>query len=454
MAPIQVGSAPLSLFADLYELTMLQAYVEAGMIQRAVFSLFVRKLPTTRNYLLACGLETLLEQIERFRFGEEEIAYLASLRVFSKSFLKWLEEFRFNGDILALAEGTPFFANEPIVEIVASLPQAQLFETLVLNQVGMQTLLASKAVRVVEAAGGRPIIDFGSRRAQGVDAAVSGARAFYVAGLSATSLLAAGHAHGIPVSGTMAHSLIEAHFSETAAFEAFARSFPETVLLVDTYDTLAGVRRAAKLAKKLGPACKLRGIRLDFGDLLALSRASRDILDEAGLQRLQIIASGGLDEGRIAELVAAGAPIDAFGIGTDLSVSGDAPMLDIVYKLTEYDGIGRMKLSTNKITLPGRKQVFREFEGGRACRDVIASADESLPGTRLLQPVVIAGRRIVPRLALDAIRVNAKREIDSLPARLRSLDKAEPYPVGISHELTQTEHGARARIAEANADDC
>lgn len=437
------------LFADLYELTMLRAYAELGMEGESVFSVFVRKLPEERNFLIACGLDELLDEIERFRFSEDDIAYLRVLNLFPDDFLDGLRGFRFAGDIFALPEGTPFFANEPILELRAPIGQAQALETLVLNRIGLQTLLASKASRVVTAAAGRRVVDFGARRAQGADAAILGARAFAIAGVEGTSLLAAGARYHLPVAGTMAHSFIEAFPSEEEAFASFAALYPKTVLLVDTYDTLQGVRNAIDVARKLGPDRRPMGVRLDSGDLLGLSRSARALLDDAGLPDMKIVASGGLDEMKIEALVRAGAPIDIFGVGTDMSVSGDAPSLDISYKLTEYAGAGRMKLSTGKMTLPGRKQVFRRMEDGVAVGDVIARHDEIFPGTPLLAQVMRAGERIAPRESdLSAVRAAAARALDALPLEIRALAPvSECYPVTISQRLQADAKALRVRLA-------
>ena len=383
-----------ALFADLYQLTMLRAYFELGMASPSAFSLFVCKLPARRNFLIACGLAELLREIESLRFCDEQLGYLRGLGQFPESFLEWLRGFRFTGDIHAMREGTPFFPNEPILEVVAPIAEAQLIETIVLNQIGLQTILASKAARIVAAARGHPLVDFGARRAQGIDAAIKGARAFYIAGASASSNLAAGKAYGIPVSGTMAHSFVEACASEAQAFEAFARIFPETTLLVDTYDTLAGVAKVIALSKSLGPEFEVRSIRLDSGDLDQLARQSRRMLDDAGLTKVKIVASGGLDEEQIDRLTARNAPIDIFGIGTDMAVSSDAPALDIAYKLVEYAGVGRMKRSTGKSTLPGRKRIFRNYGDQTAVYDVIGRHDEDLSSAPLLSPVILSGRRV------------------------------------------------------------
>ena len=446
------SSEPGGLFMDLYELTMLRAYGECGMNGVAVFSLFVRRLPEQRHFLIACGLDEILAEIEQFRFTPDDIAYLRSLKLFPDPFLEDLRKFRFTGDIFAMAEGTPFFADEPILEVIAPIGQAQILETLILNRIGLQTLLASKAFRVVTAAGGRRVMDFGARRAQGRDAALSGARAFAIAGVDGTSLLAAGERYNIPVSGTMAHSFVQAFGSEAEAFAAFAKIYPQAVLLVDTYDTLQGVRAAVALAGRLGPDCRLAGLRLDSGDLNALSRAARALLDEAGLKDLRIVASGGLNETQVAALVKAGAPIDIFGVGTEMSVSADAPCLDIAYKLTEYAGAGLMKLSQDKSTLPGRKQVCRREIDGVAIGDVVARLDEPCEGRPLLAPAMRNGRRVTSPVAdLSILRKQAAALTAKLPPDLRALEPVErPYPVIISEKLRSDAEATRARIMRAS----
>ncbi|HXZ67656.1 MAG TPA: nicotinate phosphoribosyltransferase [Alphaproteobacteria bacterium] len=444
------GRSP-ALFADLYEFRMACSYQALGMNQSAVFSLFVRKLPQTRNYLLACGLHPFIDMLERLSFTGPDLEYLASLSEFPQSFLDWLANFKFSGDVYALPEGTPFFANEPILEIRAPIAEAQLLETLTMNQIGLSTLLASKAARVVSAASNRPVVDFGSRRAQGFDAALSGARAFFIAGVSATSNVEAAARFGLVPAGTMAHSYIEAFESETEAFESFLKTYPETILLVDTYDTIEGVRRVIDIAQKLGPNFKARGIRLDSGDLGKLAEQARAMLDQAGLTSVEIFASGGLDEHKIEALLKGGAPIDAFGVGTDLSVSGDSPSLDIAYKITEYTGIGRMKFSAGKATLPGAKQVFRTYREGKAASDVIAGAGEDLEGKPLLECVMRNGQRTKPASGLAEIRSHAQAEIASLPEHLVALEPAGmPYPVSISRALYDDEIACRARIEIAN----
>ena len=429
----------LGLVTDLYELTMLDAYLEEGLEEEAVFSLFSRRLPRRRNFLLACGLEAALTCLERLRFSSGALAYLESLGTLSGRLLSYLEGFRFTGDVDAMAEGTPCFSQEPLLEVTAPLPQAQLVETLLMNQVHLETVAASKAVRVVAAAQGRPVVDFGLRRMHGLDAGMKVARAVYIAGVSATSNVLAGQLHGIPVMGTMAHSYIQAHDSEMEAFRAFTRRFPEATLLVDTYNTLAGVHRVVRLSRELGPAFRVRAVRLDSGDLLELAHDARKLLDAGGLQRVQIFASGGLDEDSIARLLANKAPIDAFGVGSAMGVSDDAPCLDMAYKLVAYAGRGRMKLSTGKVIYPGRKQVFRLERDGVAVRDVLARHDEELAGRRLLKPVMRGGRRVEKAQAtLAQARAHAARELARLPPALRQLEPVKPhFPVDVSAALAR-----------------
>jgi nicotinate phosphoribosyltransferase len=436
-----------ALFTDLYELTMLQAYFEERMQEPAVFSLFVRRLPERRNYLLACGLDDVLSYLETLQFDADALRYLATLGKFSSRFLEYLRQFRFTGDVYAVPEGTPVFPQEPLLEIVAPIGEGQFVETFIMNQIQLQTVLASKAARIVDAAQGRRIVDFGLRRIHGIDAGMKAARAFYIAGVHATSNVAAGQKYGLEVSGTMAHSYVQAHDDEAAAFREFVRLYPDTVLLVDTYDTIAAVSKIVALAREMGPAFSVSAIRLDSGDLVALAFECRRLLDAAGLQRVSIFASGSLNEDKIAEIVAAGAPIDGFGVGTEMGVSSDAPSLEIIYKLVEYAGQGRIKLSPGKAVLPGRKQVFRVEEGGVAQYDVLGGDEETIAGRPLLQPMMKAGRRLTPSPpALDAARALARQELDRLPAALRSLAPATtPYRVVISDALARTRDTLRRR---------
>jgi nicotinate phosphoribosyltransferase len=428
-----------ALLTDFYQLTMLQAYFEEQMQDTAVFSLFIRRLPARRNYLLACGLDDVLSYLETLRFDHEALDYLRSLGRFSDRFLSHLEQFRFSGDVYAVAEGTPIFPNEPILEVVAPIGEAQLVETFIINQIQLQTMLASKAARVVDAAQGRRVVDFGLRRIHGLDAGMKAARAFHIAGVHATSNVAAGQAYGLELSGTMAHSYVQAHENEADAFRAFARLYGDTVLLVDTYDTLAAVDKIVKLAQELGPAFRVSAIRLDSGDLVALAFGARRLLDASGLERVTIFASGSLNEDEVARIVAAGAPIDGFGVGTEMGVSRDAPSLEIIYKLVEYAGQGRLKLSPGKSIFPGRKQIYRVEDNGVAAHDLLAAYDEIAEGRPLLEPVMRAGVRTNGRASLDVARAHARDELDRLPAALRALEPAPiPDPVRISETLARS----------------
>lgn len=439
-----------ALFTDLYQLTMLQAYFLEGMDEEATFDLFVRRL-RHRNYLVACGLGTVLDLLERLRFTGEALAYLRTLDLFQDAFLDHLEGFRFTGDVYAVREGTPVFAEEPILEVVAPMGEAQLVETLLLNQITFQTGIASKAARVVHAAGGRAIADFGMRRMHGWDAAMKAARACYVAGVGATSNVLAARTFGLTPTGTMAHAYVEAHDREMDAFRAFAEIYPETTLLVDTYDTLEGVRKVVELARVMDEDFKVQALRLDSGDLAALAKDARQILDEAGLADVRLFASGSLDEHAIEGLLRQGAPIDGFGVGTKLGTMADQPYLDSAYKLCRYAGTDRMKLSTEKSNLPGRKQVYRVFEGGEAVRDVIAAVEESFDaGEPLLECVMRGGRRTeAGRRTLGEARAHHERALARLPARLLALDEADPpYPVHLSDGVQEKQEQVRRRLRE------
>ena len=440
---------PSALFTDLYDLTMAQAYHAEGLEQVAVFELGCRRLPPGRNYLVAAGADTVREFVASFGFSAADLEYLRSLGSFEPGFLARLAALRFTGEVFAVPEGTPVFAGEPLLQVVAPLIEAQLIETFALNQVHVQTMAASKAARVVAAAQGRPVVDFGSRRAHGADAALQVARATYLAGGAGTSNVLAGRRFGIPVFGTMAHSYVQAHEREDEAFAAFAALYPGSTLLVDTYDTLAGVHHVAALARRLGPAFRVGAIRLDSGDLGALARESRRILDAAGLAHVEIFASSGLDEYAIEALLAGGAPIAGFGVGTKLAVSEDAPDLDLTYKLVALDGADKLKLSAEKIIYPGRKQVFRQCNAaGEMSGDVIGRWEERLPGQPLLVPLWSASAppaALSPAESLRRARVRLAAELPRLPATWRALaPAAAPYPVRYSDAL-------RSRLAAAQA---
>src|SRR6056297_2542372 len=401
-----------ALFTDLYELTMGQAYAAEGMDQTAVFELYFRELPSNRRYAVAAGLVDVIEFLENFRFLDDDIEFLRETGSFSDKFLDRLPEIRFTGDVNAVAEGSVVFPYEPVVQVVAPILEAQLVETFLLNQVHFQTVIASKASRVVTAAAGRTVVDFGSRRAHGFDAALAVARASYLVGAAGTSNVLAGKRFGVPLFGTMAHSYIQAHDDEADAFEAFQSSFPETTLLVDTYDTLVGVDLVVRLAERLGDSFRVRAIRLDSGDLGELARESRRRLDAAGLGKVKIFASGGLDEHEVERLISEGSPIDGFGVGTKMAVSRDAPDLDFAYKLVEYAGKGRTKRSPGKRILPGKKQVYRFRDGETFSHDLVAPAEEPHDGDPLLVPVIRDGQ-VLPagRVALEASRAHARSEI-------------------------------------------
>lgn len=445
-----VTDQALALFTDLYELKMLQVYWRDGMGEEAVFDLYVRELPESRNYLLACGLDDALRYLETVRFAPDDLAYLASTGQFADDFLAWLGAFRFTGDVWAVPEGTPVFADEPLLEVVAPIPQAQLAETFLMNQIHFQTVVASKAARVVHAARGIPVVDFGLRRYHGTDAGMKAARASYVAGVASTSNVLAGAVYGIPIAGTMAHSFVQAFEDEIDSFRAFARTYPDTILLVDTYDTIEGVEKVVELARELGPAFRVSGIRIDSGDLVALSHEARAILDAAGLDRIGIFLSGGLDEHRVAEVVASRAPVVGFGVGTRMGVPPDASALEIAYKLVAYGGEGRLKLSPGKPILPGPKQVFRvEGPDGRAAHDVVARHDEEQDGEPLLRPVMRGGKRLpAGSVTLDEAREHGRREVARLPDRILALGPARPpYDIEISEALREAQREAARHFA-------
>jgi nicotinate phosphoribosyltransferase len=433
-----VDDANAALLTDLYEFTMLQSYFAEGMHDTAVFDLFIRRLPATRNYLVACGVDHVLDYLERLAFSEGSIEYLQSLGRFSNLFLDSLRDFRFTGEVYAAPEGTVVFPNEPLLEIIAPLREAQLVETFVMNQIQLGTLAASKAARIVSAARGRSVVDFGVRRMHGADAGVKEPRAFYIAGVDATSNVLAGQMHGIPLAGTMAHSYIQAFDDEMEAFRRFVRSYPTAIVLIDTYNIKRGAERVIQLAKELGSEFRVTGVRLDSGDLERGAADVRSMLDGAGLKQVKIFVSSSLDEYAIERLVAAGAPIDGFGVGAHMATSSDAPVLDTAYKLAEYAGRPKLKLSESKSTLPGRKQIFRNAAG-----DTIGLRDEHVPGNPLLVRVMAGGKRVQPVESLDTLRQRCRAELAALPVGLLSLTKADvAYSVDISPGLLRLKEQA------------
>jgi nicotinate phosphoribosyltransferase len=423
---------------DLYQLTMLQGYFDQGMKGTAVFEIFVRKLPAKRNFLIAAGLEQALAFLETVRFSPEELDWIASHGSFRPGFVRYLEALRFSGDVHAMAEGTVFFPNEPILRVTASIAEAQLVESRLINLLHFETLIASKAARSVLMAPGKLLVDFGFRRAHGAEAGVLAARASYLSGFAGSATVMAAPLFGIPVYGTMAHSFVQAHDDETAAFEHFARSLPENViLLIDTYDTEAAAEKVVRLAPKLmKDGIKIKGVRLDSGDLADHAFKVRRILDGGGLQDTTIFASGSVDEYLLERLMKQNAPIDGFGIGTHMDTSADAPYLDCAYKLVEYAGKARRKRSEGKVLWPGRKQVFRRYdEAGRMHNDILSLEGDQQEGEPLILPVMEGGRRLTPPEPLQRSRERALAELERLPEPLKSLEAAPIYPVTVAQAL-------------------
>ncbi len=427
-----------ALLTDLYQLTMLQGYYEQDMEELAVFEFFVRKLPKNRAYLVAAGLEQVLIYLEQLRFSPAEIEWLADTRRFKPAVLDRLTALTFTGDVHAMPEGTVFFPNEPILRITAPLPEAQLIESRLINLLHFQTLIASKAARSALIAPDKLLVDFGMRRAHGSEAALLAARASYLVGFTGSATVAAGMHFGIPIFGTMAHSFIQTHSRESQAFVDFAKANPDdVVLLIDTYDTEAGAKKAVDLAATLhAQGIKIKGVRLDSGDLADHARKVRIILDRGGLNKATIFASGNIDEYKLEELMAQHAPIDGFGIGTHMDTSADAPYLDCAYKLQEYAGIARRKRSEGKATWPGRKQVYRNYhDNGIMSGDTVTVESAPAKGQPLLQLVMKDGKTLAGQPTLTQAREHALRQLNSLPVSLRQLRNAPEYPVIISDEL-------------------
>ena len=445
----------LGLFTDLYELTMAQAFFRCGMHTPATFSLTVRGYPPNRGYFIAAGLDDVLEYLSLLQFGGEALDYLRGTGVFGDDFLEFLGDLRFTGSVRAVPEGRLLFAGEPALEITAPIIEAQLAETYAINQVNLQTTLATKAARCVWAAQGRGIADFASRRTHGSDAAMKMARASYIAGFASTSNVLAASAYGIPPAGTMAHSFISSFPTEIDAFRAYADSFPDrTVLLLDTYDTMAGARNAVTVAHELEErGHRLAAVRLDSGDYASLSRQVRRTLDEAGLDYVKILVSGGLDEYELERLAQGGAPVDLFGVGTKAGVSADAPWSDMVYKLVCFGQRPVMKLSAGKESMPGEKQLFRRRDAaGRWSGDVIGLRDEPPPpgAEPVMQEVMAGGQRTAAATPLDELRRRCAEEFAALEAGYKALHQPPPYPVSLSPQLQRLADAVRQEAVAAN----
>ncbi|MGD8853751.1 MAG: nicotinate phosphoribosyltransferase [Gammaproteobacteria bacterium] len=440
------------LITDLYELTMLQGYFDSGMNETAVFEFFVRKLPPGRGYLVAAGLESVLEYLEQARFGEPDLAWMRRSGHFSEAFIEHLRDFRFRGDVHAMPEGAVFFPDEPILRVTAPIDQAQLVETRIINLLQFSVLAATKAARCVQAAPDKLLVDFGLRRAHGAEAGLAAARASYIAGFDGTSNVAAAARYDIPAYGTMAHSFVQAHDSEVQSFVNFARAQPHNVvLLIDTYDTEAAARKLGRLAARLSQEnIRIKAVRIDSGDLGEHGHRVREILDAGGLQEVRIFASGNVDEYRLDELVRSGVPIDGFGVGTKLNTSADAPYLDCAYKLVEYAGRPRRKLSEKKATRPGRKQVYRHYDPKGLMRgDTIALEEEAMERVAsaareaaeassvepFLQSVMVSGERVDAPRSLGEIREYHRMQMQRLPEALLALDAGDTYSVSVSRAL-------------------
>jgi nicotinate phosphoribosyltransferase len=443
---------PGALLTDLYQLTMLQAYYRQGMEDMAVFEFFVRRLPETRNFLVAAGLEQVLDYLENLRFTADELGWIGKSGFFDHEFVSRLKNFRFSGAVHAMPEGSIFFPNEPILRVTGPLPEAQLVESRIINLLHFQTLIASKAVRCVLSAPDKTLVDFGMRRAHGAEAALLAARASYLAGFTGTATVLSASVFDIPVFGTMAHSYVEVYDDEAQAFELFAQTQRQNVvLLIDTYDTELGAKKVVMLAQRLrAQGITIKAVRLDSGDLAEHAFKVRRILDEGGCAEIGIFCSGSLDEFVVHDLLRKGAPIDGFGIGTRLDTSRDAPYLDCAYKLMEYAGIPRRKHSEGKATLPGRKQVYRQFDAdtGHMSKDVLTVEGDETEGEALLYPVMCDGRRLQAPESLATIRQRVSTNLGRVPETLRLLSPAATYPVAISPALRKMTREVDRRIRD------
>lgn len=429
------GAENLTLLTDLYQLTMAQAYFREQRTGLATFSLFVRSYPPNRGYFVSAGLEDVLDFLEAFSFESTALDYLAEQKLFSDDFLHYLGDLKFTGAVWAIPEGRIFFTDEPVLEITAPIIEAQILETFVINQIHLQSLIATKAARCVHAAGGRPLVDFALRRTHGTDAGMKVARTSYLAGFAGTSNLLAGSRYQIPVFGTMAHSFVSCFEREIDAFRAYVASFPNhSTLLIDTYDTIEGARNAVEVAREMASrGQKLLGVRIDSGDLAAQARAVRKVFDDANLPELKIVGSSGLDEFELAELARSNTPFDSYGIGTKMGMSADAPWADMSYKLVEYERRPLLKLSPGKTSWPGKKQVFRLRDSeGKYVRDVIGLREENLAGERLLKEVLRGGKMLHRYPSLMESRNLFAEEFAAIPEEVKRIRDPSPYPVAFS----------------------
>jgi nicotinate phosphoribosyltransferase len=439
-----------ALLTDLYELTMAASYYQHRMFAPATFSLFIREYPPNRGYFVNAGLDEVLSFLESFHFSEGDLAFLENTGMFSQDFLDYLSGLGFEGEVYAMPEGRIFFKDEPVLEVTAPIIQAQLVETFIINAVNLQVTVAIKAARCAYSATDRKLFDFSLRRTQGGQTGLKVSRASYIGGFEGTSNVLAAKLYDIPCSGTMAHSFVTSFPEEIDSFRAFAETFPDdTVFLIDTYDTVEGAKKAASVAKEMAKqGNKLKGVRLDSGDLAELSKQVRRILNQEGLEEVKIFASGGLDEYKIKKLLEEGAQIDAFGVGTKMGVSADAPYTDMAYKLVEYDGKPVLKLSSGKKTLVGQKQVYRITEEGKFAQDVIALRGERLDGEPLLKPVMSKGDRIEPGKSLDSIRERCRKEFSMLDDGHKILDRPVTYQVKLGPGLKELQRRTVHQVRE------
>ena len=441
----------LALLTDLYQLTMAQSYFQSHQLETATFSLFIRNYPINRSYFVAAGLADVLEFLQSFAVNQAGIDYLHARRMFTDDFLDFLKHLRFTGEVWAIPEGRLFFTEEPVMEITAPIIEAQIVETFIINQINLQSMIATKAARCVHAAKGRAVVDFALRRTHGIDAGMKVARSSYLAGFGGTSNVRAGELYGIPIVGTMAHSFVSSFENEIDAFRAFVASFPNnSTLLIDTYDTLEGARKAVVIAKEMtARGERLQAVRIDSGGLAQLAVEVREIFDAAGLHEVKIVGSGGLDEYDLADFSDAKVPYDAYGVGTKMGVSADAPWFDMAYKLVEFGGRAVLKLSTGKASWPEKKQVFRLHNNqGQLSKDLIGLRSENVPGAEpLLQKVMEKGVLTAPLPSLEASRSIFREEFMHLPDSLKAIKNPPLYPVEFTSRLRESRRQIARKIS-------